>query len=318
MSKNKSNAIDYLTLAPMEGVVDHMMRDLLTRAGGFDLCVTEFLRVTDALLPKRSFYRLCPELEQGAKTPCGTQVRIQLLGNHAELLAENAARAIELGSHGIDVNFGCPAKTVNKSKGGAILLKEPDTIYRVMHAIRRAVPKSHTVSAKIRLGFDDTERFHDNVRAIQAAGVNELAIHARTKKHGYRPPAYWHEIKSLESFCTMPITANGEIWNAEDANACMLASNTNRLMLGRGALAVPNLSAVIRHQARPMPWSEVLELLQQYADFNIKGDNGLYYPNRVKQWLTYLKLAYPQALSLFSDIKTLKTKAEILPFLQAE
>ncbi|MCU4677447.1 tRNA-dihydrouridine synthase [Catenovulum sp. 2E275] len=313
----QSDNIERLVLAPMEGVVDHIMRDLLTQSGGFDLCVTEFLRITESLQPVRSFYKLCPELKTNAKTPNGTPLRIQLLGNHPGFLAENAVRAIELGSHGIDVNFGCPTKTVNKSKGGAVLLQEPETLYQVMSAIRQAVPDNHIVSAKIRLGFDDTQLFHENVDAIQSAGVNELAIHARTKKQGYKPPAFWHEISSLNQFCTMPVTANGEIWTKQDAILCMQAANTNRLMLGRGALAVPNLAAVVRGRANKMPWQQVVGLLKQYADFKVEGDVGLYYPNRVKQWLTYLKIAYPQAQKLFLNIKTLKKKAEILPFLDS-
>lgn len=315
-SDNSLPTIERLTLAPMEGVVDHMMRDMLTQAGGFDLCVTEFIRVTDALLPRRVFYRICPELYQAGKTPAGTPVRIQLLGNDPELLAVNALRAIELGSHGVDVNFGCPAKTVNKSKGGAVLLQEPETLFKVMKAIRDVVPEPNVVSAKIRLGFDDMQLFHENVNAIQAAGVNELAIHARTKRHGYKPPAYWHEIKTLEHICKMPITANGEIWNQTDAQSCMAASGTSWLMLGRGALAVPNLAASIRYGEDIMPWETVLGLLQQYAEYKIDGDQGLYYPNRVKQWLTYLRIAYPEAQTLFINIKKLKTKADILPYLK--
>lgn len=112
-------------LAPMEGVVDHLMRDMLTRVGGFDQCVTEFVRVVDQKLPKKTFYRLCPELHNGGKTPSGVPVRVQLLGQHPKWLAENAQTAVELGSPGVDLNFGCPAKTVNKSKGERFYLKKP-------------------------------------------------------------------------------------------------------------------------------------------------------------------------------------------------
>lgn len=97
-------------------------------------------------------HRLCPELKQDGKTRAGTPVRVQLLGQHPEWLAENAIRAIELGSPGVDLNFGCPAPTVNKSKGGAVLLKEPETVYRIVKAVREAVPAHLPVSAKIRLG----------------------------------------------------------------------------------------------------------------------------------------------------------------------
>ena len=76
-----------IVLAPMEGVVDHLMRDMLTRVGGFDLCITEFIRVVEQLLPAKTFYRLCPELLNGSVTPSGVPVRVQLLGQHPQWLA---------------------------------------------------------------------------------------------------------------------------------------------------------------------------------------------------------------------------------------
>lgn len=102
-------------LAPMEGVLDSLVRELLTEVNDYDLCVTEFLRVVDMLLPEKSFYRLCPELHRQSRTPSGTLVRVQLLGQYPEWLAENAARAVALGSYGVDLNCGCPSKLVNGS-----------------------------------------------------------------------------------------------------------------------------------------------------------------------------------------------------------
>lgn len=81
-------------LAPMEGVLDSLVRELLTDVNDYDLCITEFLRVVDALLPVKCFQRLCPELNNASRTPSGTLVRIQLLGQYPEWLAENAARAV--------------------------------------------------------------------------------------------------------------------------------------------------------------------------------------------------------------------------------
>src|SRR5688500_14925422 len=109
-------------LAPMEGVLDSLVRQLLSEVNDYDLCITEFLRVVDQLLPVKSYYRLCPELHNASRTPSGTRVRMQLLGQHPEWLAENAARAVELGSWGVDLNCGCPSKLVNGSGGGATLL----------------------------------------------------------------------------------------------------------------------------------------------------------------------------------------------------
>lgn len=296
----------------MEGVVDSLMRDMLTRIGGFDLCVTEFIRIVDQLLPKRVFQRICPELENDGKTPAGVPVKIQLLGQHPDWLAENSVRAIELGSHGIDLNFGCPAKTVNKSRGGAVLLQEPETLYQIVSQVRRAIPRGTVLSAKMRLGYNDTSLAIENAQAISDAGADLLVIHARTKQDGYRPPAYWDWIAKIKKNVDVEIVANGEIWSKQDAENCQIVSNCDSLMLGRGALAIPNLAQVIKGKQVLMEWEQVLQLLIQYSGFEILGDKGQYFPNRLKQWLGYLKIHYPQAECLFSQVRSLKQADEII------
>lgn len=303
-----------IVLAPMEGVVDHIMRDLLTRQGGFDLCITEFLRIVDQKLPERVYYRLCPELYHGCKTPNGTPVRIQLLGQDPNWLAENAVVATSLGSPGVDLNFGCPAKAVNKSKGGAVLLQEPETLYKIAAAVRAGVPDHLPVTAKMRLGYEDKSLAFENAAALAEGGVSELAIHARTKTEGYKPPAYWSWIKKIKQQTNLPIIANGEVWNTQNAEQCQQESGCEDLMLGRGALAIPNLAAWIKGTQDRMSWPEVLALLIEYSHYEIEGDRGLYYSNRIKQWLSYIRLQYPQADELFRQVRRIM-KAE--PMLQA-
>ena len=304
-------------LAPMEGVVDNLMRDMLTQLGGFDLCVTEFVRVVDALLPAKVFYRLCPELHHGGLTPSGTPVRVQLLGQQPGVLAENAQRAVELGSHGIDLNFGCPAKTVNKSKGGAVLLKETETLYRILSAVRGAVDKQQTVSAKMRLGFDDKSLAIDNALALQEGGADLLVVHARTKKEGYNPPAYWDWIARIKEHVSIPVIANGEIWNRQDAMNCIAQSGCRDIMLGRGALAHPLLAQTIKRGEADMSWQQMLNLLIRYSGYELYGDKGKYYPNRVKQWLRYLKIQFPEADELYMDIRRLMRSDDIVQELKA-
>lgn len=303
-------------LAPMEGVVDHLMRDMLTRVGGFDLCVTEFVRVVEQKLPARTFYRLCPELKNGAKTPAGVPVKVQLLGQHPQWLAENALTAIELGSPGVDLNFGCPAKTVNKSRGGAVLLKDPEALYAIVSEVRRAVPQELPVTAKIRLGYEDKSLAIENACAITSAGASELVVHARTKTEGYKPPAYWDWIAKIKQHTAIPIVANGEIWSREDALRCQQQSACDNLMIGRGALALPNLAQCIKQADEPMSWAKVAELLISYSGYEIFGDKGRYYPNRIKQWCGYLKRQYPEAQRLFDDIRRLKQAEEIVAVLE--
>ena len=95
-----------LLLAPMEGLLDCVLRDILTRVGGVDRCVSEFIRITDCLLPNRVFTRIVPELRQGGRTLAGVPVRPQLLGSDPAALADNAAALAALVSPGVDLNYG--------------------------------------------------------------------------------------------------------------------------------------------------------------------------------------------------------------------
>lgn len=306
-----------IVLAPMEGVVDHLMRDMLTQVGGFDLCVTEFIRVVATKLPDKVFYRMCPELHNNGLTSTGVKVKVQLLGQDPYWLAQNAQKAIELGSHGVDLNFGCPAKTVNKSKGGAVLLQYPETLYDIVKAVRDAVPPEHEVTAKVRLGYEDTSLAIENAQAIQSAGASSLVVHARTKTDGYKPPAYWPWIAKIKAQTTIPLIANGEIWSRQDALNCIEQSHTGDIMLGRGALAMPNLAASIKYGHTPYDWDEVKSLLVDYTGYEIYSEKGLYFPNRIKQWFTYLKRQYPEAQEMFMALRRLKDADEIVKILNA-
>ena len=95
-----------IALAPMEGLVDEILRDVLTRVGGIDWCVTEFIRVTDRLHPLATYEKLAPELLHGSRTRAGTPMRVQFLGSDPQCLAENAAYACELGAPVIDLFCG--------------------------------------------------------------------------------------------------------------------------------------------------------------------------------------------------------------------
>lgn len=299
-------------LAPMEGVLDSLVRELLTEVNDYDLCVTEFLRVVDQLLPVKSFHRLCPELLHASRTPSGTLVRVQLLGQSPQWLAENAARAVELGSWGVDLNCGCPSKTVNGSGGGATLLKDPELIYRGAKAMREAVPAGLPVTVKVRLGWDNGDRQFEIADAVQQAGATEMVVHGRTKEDGYKAERInWAAIGKIRERLAIPVIANGEIWDWQSAQNCLAATGCDAVMIGRGALNVPNLSRVIKYNDARMPWPEVVTLLQKYVRLEKQGDTGLYHVARIKQWLGYLRKEYDQATVLFAQIRALKSSAEI-------
>ncbi|HDL1112451.1 TPA: tRNA dihydrouridine(16) synthase DusC [Mannheimia haemolytica] len=299
------NPIPNVILAPMQGVLDPFVRNLLTSVNDYDLCISEFVRVVDQRLPKTTFYRLAPELYQGGLTDSGTPVRVQLLGQHPQWLAENAALAIELGSHGVDLNCGCPSKTVNGSNGGASLLKDPELIYRATKAMREAVPSDKIVSVKVRLGWDSVSQCFEIADAVEQGGANEITVHGRTKVDGYRAERInWQAIGEIQQRLSIPVIANGEIWDFESAKNCQKITACKALMMGRGALNTPNLSKVVKYNVPKMAWNEVLQLLFKYVQMENQFDTGFYHVARIKQWLRYLDKEYPQAVELFDILKT--------------
>ena len=305
-------------LAPMEGVLDSLVRELLTEVNDYDLCITEFVRVVDQLLPATVFHRLCPELHNNSRTPSGTLVRIQLLGQYPQWLAENAARAVELGSFGVDLNCGCPSKLVNGSGGGATLLKDPELIYRGAKAMREAVPAHLPVTVKVRLGWDNSDRQFEIADAVQQAGASELAVHGRTKEQGYKAEHInWQAIGEIRQRLTIPVIANGEIWDWQSAQDCMAISGCDAVMIGRGALNIPNLSRVVKYNEPRMPWPDVVTLLQKYTRLEKQGDTGLYHVARIKQWLGYLRKEYSEATALFQEIRALNSSPDIARAIQA-
>lgn len=305
-----------IMLAPMEGVVEHHVRDILSRIGGLDGCVTEFIRVTDQKLPYKVFYKYFPELESSCATPNGTPVKVQLLGSNPQSMAFNALELVNYGAKSIDLNFGCPAKTVNAHEGGACLLKNPQRVYSIIKAIRDAVPSNIPVSAKIRLGYEDRSSYLDNAQAAEDAGASELTVHARSKADGYKPPAYWHYIADIKARLSIPVIANGEIWTVDDYLKCKEQSGCDDVMLGRGLLSCPDLARQIKAHINgehytPLTWSEICLMLFNYYRLTHPLYEVRNCGNRVKQWLMYLSRQYPEAQVFFEDVKRKSTPEDI-------
>jgi tRNA-dihydrouridine synthase C len=293
----------YIALAPMEGLMDGTFRELMTSVGGIDHCVTEFVRVTGQLLPPKVFYRLCPELRNGGKTQAGTPVHVQLLGSEPDLMAENAALAASLGAPAIDLNFGCPAKTVNRHMGGAVLLQYPELLHSITSAVRKAVPDHIPVTAKMRLGFTDKSVALVNAQALEAAGIQWLTVHARTKTEGYKPPAYWEWIRQIKDVVNIPVLANGEIWTPEHAEQCQQESGSDILMIGRGLVAVPDLGLQIKDPKHtPMTWQESLALMKVLAE-SLPHLQDKQLTSRMKQWLHYFSMHSSEIAQVFEVVK---------------
>lgn len=297
-----------IALAPMEGLVDEILRELLTEVGGIDWCVSEFVRVSERLLPRASFRKLAPELDSGWRTPSGTPMRLQLLGSDPLCLADNAALAASLGAPVVDLNFGCPAKTVNKSRGGAVLLREPELLHAIVREVRRSLPAAVPVTAKMRLGYDSPDGALDCARALVEGGASMLVVHARTKLDGYKPPAHWEWVARVQEVVDVPVYANGEIWTVDDWRRCREISGARNIMLGRGLVSRPDLARQIATAAaggeiEPLGWAELQPLLQRFWHRARAKIAPRYAPGRFKQWLAMLTRSYPEAQQLFDSIR---------------
>ncbi len=297
-----------IVLAPMEGLVDPPMRDILTRIGGIDRCVSEFMRVTDTALNLGTVERFIPEMHHGWKTRAGVPVHPQLLGSDAHWLGVNAAQLAQWGAPAIDLNFGCPAKTVNRHGGGATLLREPEQLARIVTAVRAATPAGIPVTAKMRLGYSDTSLTLDCAQALAESGAAEIAVHARTKMDGYKPPAHWEWIARIREAVTVPVIANGEVWDQADHQRIQALSGCESVMIGRGLVVQPDLALRIsRARAgqpiEPMDWQALLPWIAEFFVQTRARMIDRHSPGRIKQWLSLMTRQYPEATELFTQLR---------------
>jgi tRNA-dihydrouridine synthase C len=299
-------------LAPMEGVTDAPMRAVQGLGGAFTFAVTEFLRVSGTVLPRAVILRHVPELHTGGRTSTGLRVQVQLLGGDAGRMAESAAIACEVGAMAIDLNFGCPAKTVNRHDGGAALLRFPQRIREIVAAVRAALPRETPVSAKMRLGWDRVDSVFENAAMAAEGGAAWVTVHARTRTQGYAPPVYWPLIGKVRERLGIPVVANGDIRTLDDFRRCRDETGCRHFMLGRGALANPGLAGRVaaelglacRIEDGPIDWPFQLRRLVDRSP----AVDGLV--KRLKQWLRIA--AEFGTFTRFDEVKRAGTVGELL------
>ena len=227
-----------LQLAPMEGVGDASFRKAIASIGGFDEAVRDFLRV-----PKNAHVKsLAKVYDPHELSPI--PLAAQLMGSDPDLMAEMAQEIERRGAPRIDINCGCPSNTVTGRGAGSSLLKEPNVLHEVAKAVVQAV--SIPVSLKMRIGFEDTSLFQENVLAAESAGVCYITLHPRTKVDGYGPPARWEYIAAAKQLLKIPLVGNGDIVTVPDALRMLEQTGCDALMIGRGSLMNPFLFHEIR------------------------------------------------------------------------
>jgi tRNA-dihydrouridine synthase B len=257
--------VPLVSLAPMAGVTDIPFRRQVKTFGG-SYCVSEM--VASEQLARERLDMVRRAAGAGVISP----LVIQLAGREPHWMAEGARLAEAAGADVIDINMGCPAKSVTSGLCGSALMRDPETALRLIEATVGATDLP--VTLKMRLGWDQASlNAPELARSAEAAGVRMLTIHGRTRSQFFAGAADWEAIAPVVDAVTIPVIANGDIANAVDARRALSLSGAAGVMIGRGAQGRPWLPGAIEHalrhggEAAPPPPARLLSsLLDLYED----------------------------------------------------
>ena len=218
-------------LAPMAGISNLPFR-LISRSFGCALAFTEMIsangiiRKSDRTL---EYLRTCAD-----DNPLGAQI----FGADPEIMAEAACIVANHGIDLIDINMGCPVKKVIKAGAGAILMKDPDRVSRIIRAVKKAVRIPVTV--KIRSGWTRSSiNAVEIARVAEKSGADAIIVHGRTADQGFGGVADWKVIAEVKKKVNLPVIGNGDIWQPQDAIRMLQETSCDAVMVGRGALGNP-------------------------------------------------------------------------------
>ena len=225
-------------LAPMSGVSDAPFRRLAWRFGA-GLVVSEMV-ASEALVTGNT------EMELKA-LPAGLPLHVvQIAGRQAQWMALAARMAADNGASIIDINMGCPAKKICNVMAGSALLQDEALVGRILDAVVGAVDVP--VTLKIRTGWDTSMRNGVAVAKIaEAAGIQALSVHGRTRACGYKGDAEYDTIQAIKQAITIPIIANGDITTPEKAKYVLEYTGADGIMIGRAAQGRPWIFKEINH-----------------------------------------------------------------------
>jgi len=241
----------------MEGVTEPCFRDLVLARNPPDVlggAFTEFARVVQVPLARSSLR------EHLGPRRWPAPVGLQLMGSDADLMAESARRAVEVGAPLVDLNFGCPAKGALKTCAGSALLREPRRVEELVRACAEALV-DRPLTAKIRAGFDDDLLLEDLARAAEAGGASMLTVHCRTRAEGYQEAVDWSRLARAAASVSIPVCGNGGVRVHADLERLRRETGCRYSMVGRAALGDPWIFGGVRVRA-----AEAARFLVEYAE----------------------------------------------------
>ena len=226
-----------VSIAPMAGITDLVLRDLIRETSKNILITTEMIS-SEGL---RNIHD-CAIIQ---KSETDSPIAYQISGHKPELMAR-AAKFLESRADIIDINMGCPVKKVVCGGDGSALMKTPELAKDIVQAVAEAI--NIPVSVKFRLGYTaDTMNYVEFAELMQAAGAEFITIHARTRAQMYSGSADWAKIKALKHYVDIPVFANGDVVSVETAEKCLELSEADGVAIGRGILGDVTLPYRISH-----------------------------------------------------------------------
>jgi len=270
--------------SPLAGVTDKIFRKFIRRWAPESLLFTEMVNATSLKLGHGVEKISQISNEEG---PVG----IQLFDNRPNAVADAAKESESAGAYIIDINMGCPVKKIAKKGGGSALLKDPSLAVELVTRISRAV--KIPVSVKTRIGWSDKdENIKEFLLRLQDAGANMFTIHGRTREQGFNGKADWKFIKELKEELEIPVIANGDIYNVNDAIECLKITKADGIMIGRGVLGAPWIIGEIDSALKGLEnfkkptTEEKLQLIIEHINELIleKGEHGLLLARKYIAW----------------------------------
>ena len=290
-----------VSLAPMAGITDYVLRSLVRKYSSNALLTTEM--ISSEYLAQTMNGRSGVEIlkRDNNHSPISYQI-----SGHKPYMMKQAAEFLNNYADMIDINMGCPVKKVVGGQDGAALMRNPSLAADLVKAVKNGTDKP--VSVKFRLGYTaDEMNYVEFGQAMQEAGAEFITIHGRTRSQMYSGHADWAKIKTFKENVDIPVFANGDITSIDDAIKCLELSNADGVAVGRGAIGDPTLIARIEHYLHPgeklpvPPLEERIEMLKYHLDEEIKlrGENV---------GIKFMRKFYPYYLAGFKNAKVLRAK----------